>query len=465
MAPGRPPRTRVTSQSQATQPAQDGSSVAKKREPRKKTQNLILKNHLARGGGKPRIEIAIGKDRPICNWSQQWITELGVIARFRIPPFAHYWKDVTDDQRKSLHKLVLEKFDMDIHLPHVETTVNNYIRDRFRDHRCALHKYYVRIPNNVNKRQHPFNGVSQDSWERWCDLWETDKFKDVSTHNQYSRSCLVVNHCAGSKSFVRIRGDMPVDPETQQEAGMIALYHKTHFSEKKGWVSHEAENNYERMVELQNQPTPEGSNPLTEEEIFDEVLGVRPGYKHGLGHGEAPHPDGVPKPKIRSSFVKGGEKVNLEIDGIEAGATITWELVVDGWELDYAGEFVRIFEKSYTIAIGRQKNGWLRGRPFTSTLGREYSGAILAGLGRLAGATITWVLVVGGWELDYAGEFVRMLRKATPLLFQKAKWMAAWRRPFTSTLGREYSVNLAGLGQPSDSRDGVPKPKTSEVHS
>ncbi|KAF9624909.1 hypothetical protein IFM89_015531 [Coptis chinensis] len=111
---------------------------------------------------------------------------------------------------------------------------------------------------------------------------------DVSTHNQYSRSCLVVNHCASSKSFVRIRADMPVDPETQQEAGMIALYRKTHFSEKKGWVSHEAENNYERMVELQNQPTPEGSNPLTEEEIFDEVLGVRPGYKRGLGHGEAP---------------------------------------------------------------------------------------------------------------------------------------------------------------------------------
>ncbi|KAF9597027.1 hypothetical protein IFM89_014892 [Coptis chinensis] len=42
------------------------------------------------------------------------------------------------------------------------------------------------------------------------------------------------------------------------------------------------------MVELQNQPTPEGSKPLTEEEIFDEVLGVRPGYKRGLGHGEAP---------------------------------------------------------------------------------------------------------------------------------------------------------------------------------
>ncbi|KAF9588040.1 hypothetical protein IFM89_007215 [Coptis chinensis] len=182
MGPSRSSRARVASQSQATQPAQDGSGVAKTREPRKKTQNLILKNHLSRGGRKPRIEIVIRKGRHVGTWSQQWITELGVIARYRIPPFAHYWKDVTDDQRKSLHKLVL----------------------------------------------------------------------DVNIHNQYSRSCLVVNHCAGPKSFLRIRADM------------------------------------ERMVELQNQRIPEGSNPLNEEEIFDKVLGVRPGYKRGLGHGEAP---------------------------------------------------------------------------------------------------------------------------------------------------------------------------------
>ncbi|KAF9622849.1 hypothetical protein IFM89_034281 [Coptis chinensis] len=49
------------------------------------------------------------------------------------------------------------------------------------------------------------------------------RLKDVSMHNQYSRSYLVVNHCAGSKSFLRIRADMSVDLETQQEAGMIAM--------------------------------------------------------------------------------------------------------------------------------------------------------------------------------------------------------------------------------------------------
>ncbi|KAF9600303.1 hypothetical protein IFM89_005889 [Coptis chinensis] len=66
--------------------------------------------------------------------------------------------------------------------------------------------------------------------------------------------------------------------------------------------------------------------------------------------------DGVPKPAYEF-IVKGGEKVNLEIDGIEAGATITWELVEGGWELDYAAEFVPNAEKSYTIAI--QKAKWM----------------------------------------------------------------------------------------------------------
>uniref|UniRef100_A0A9I9EBD9 Zinc finger protein ZPR1-like protein n=1 Tax=Cucumis melo TaxID=3656 RepID=A0A9I9EBD9_CUCME len=45
------------------------------------------------------------------------------------------------------------------------------------------------------------------------------------------------------------------------------------------------------MLELQSQPTPKGSQPLSEDEICDQVLGRRPGYSKGLGWG--------PKPKAR----------------------------------------------------------------------------------------------------------------------------------------------------------------------
>ncbi|KAA0062839.1 zinc finger protein ZPR1-like protein [Cucumis melo var. makuwa] len=45
------------------------------------------------------------------------------------------------------------------------------------------------------------------------------------------------------------------------------------------------------MLELQSQPTPKGSQSLSENEICDQVLGRRSGYSKGLGWG--------PKPKVR----------------------------------------------------------------------------------------------------------------------------------------------------------------------
>ena len=42
------------------------------------------------------------------------------------------------------------------------------------------------------------------------------------------------------------------------------------------------------MVEMQSQPTPEGSTPLTPDEICEKVLGVKPCYVCGLGYGEIP---------------------------------------------------------------------------------------------------------------------------------------------------------------------------------
>ncbi|KAL5740297.1 hypothetical protein ACOSQ2_029477 [Xanthoceras sorbifolium] len=64
--------------------------------------------------------------------------------------------------------------------------------------------------------------------------------------------------------------------------------------------------------------------------------------------------NGPPKPA--SEFrVKGGEKVNIQIEGIEAGATITWDIVVGGWDLEYSAEFVPNAEGSYTIAVEKPR--------------------------------------------------------------------------------------------------------------
>lgn len=40
---------------------------------------------------------------------------------------------------------------------------------------------------------------------------------------------------------------------------------------------------------------------------------------------------------------------------MQAGATISWEIVVGGWELEYSAEFVPNAEGSYTVAVEKQR--------------------------------------------------------------------------------------------------------------
>ena len=39
----------------------------------------------------------------------------------------------------------------------------------------------------------------------------------------------------------------------------------------------------------------------------------------------------------------------------QAGATITWDIVVGGWDLEYSAEFVPTAEDSYTIAVEKPR--------------------------------------------------------------------------------------------------------------
>ncbi|XP_061362105.1 patellin-6-like [Gastrolobium bilobum] len=64
--------------------------------------------------------------------------------------------------------------------------------------------------------------------------------------------------------------------------------------------------------------------------------------------------NGPPKPASEFT-VKGGEKVNIQIEGIESGATITWDIVVGGWDLEYSAEYVPIAEGSYIIAVEKPR--------------------------------------------------------------------------------------------------------------
>ncbi|KAF9598455.1 hypothetical protein IFM89_027888 [Coptis chinensis] len=105
MAPGRPRHPYASEQPQSNQGG--SSSAANRKRVRGRAKNKYLTKHIKRGGGRPRIEILPGKARPIGDWGQEWINELGLIAKDDMPPFAHKWKDVDDDARTLLHEKVL----------------------------------------------------------------------------------------------------------------------------------------------------------------------------------------------------------------------------------------------------------------------------------------------------------------------------------------------------------------------
>lgn len=39
----------------------------------------------------------------------------------------------------------------------------------------------------------------------------------------------------------------------------------------------------------------------------------------------------------------------------QSGATITWDIVVGGWDLEYSAEFVPIAQGSYTLAVDKAR--------------------------------------------------------------------------------------------------------------
>ncbi|KAA0054670.1 CACTA en-spm transposon protein [Cucumis melo var. makuwa] len=85
--------------------------------------------------------------------------------------------------------------------------------------------------------------------------------------------------------------DLDDDHELIEQRGesvdRVELFWQTHILDEM-LVSQATEDVHHQMLELQSQPTLEGSQPLSRDEICETVLGRRPGYSKGLGWGLKP---------------------------------------------------------------------------------------------------------------------------------------------------------------------------------
>ncbi|RDX99071.1 Patellin-6, partial [Mucuna pruriens] len=121
--------------------------------------------------------------------------------------------------------------------------------------------------------------------------------------------------------------------------------------------------------------------------------------------------NGPPKPASEFT-IKGGEKVNIQIEGIEAGATITWDIVVGGWDLEYSAEFVPNAEGSYTIAVEKPKKMVASEEAIHNSFTSKESGKMVLSVDNTASrrkkvAAYRYVVRKSSTSLVYASELIK----------------------------------------------------------
>uniref|UniRef100_A0A9I9ECQ0 CACTA en-spm transposon protein n=1 Tax=Cucumis melo TaxID=3656 RepID=A0A9I9ECQ0_CUCME len=126
-----------------------------------------------------------------------------------------------------------------------------------------------------------------DVGREYIEVVKGDLQKQSQT-NKAARQKQPYNHSSRSKSF--LQRQYKLAERNEEPIDRVELFRKTHVRAGT-FMSQAAEDAHNQMLELQSQPTLEGSQPLSEDEICDQVLGRRLGYSKGLGWG--------PKPKAR----------------------------------------------------------------------------------------------------------------------------------------------------------------------
>ncbi|KAM3308955.1 hypothetical protein P3S67_010699 [Capsicum chacoense] len=119
-------------------------------------------------------------------------------------------------------------------------------------------------------------------------MWNNLEHKKRCKINKANRTKLKYNHFIGSKAFVAARAEIGGKEFEGIDLDRIELYKNTHYKNKKGWSSEEAETNYNNMKDLQALYT-SGESSITIDEIMDVVPGTKSGYIKGLGYGPKPN--------------------------------------------------------------------------------------------------------------------------------------------------------------------------------
>ncbi|XP_070036108.1 uncharacterized protein [Nicotiana tomentosiformis] len=236
-------------------------------------------------GRKMVIDIPVGKGRPVEAISSAKLSnELGIISRnFLLLP--NKWKELTREDKDAA--LIRFHFEINLDEHYTKDSCEDILKNRSRQWCYKLKNLIECASSEEEARKIEVPELIPENWNRQCDMWAYPEHKRRYEINKVNRTKLKSNHFMGSRAFVAARAEIGVNEHGGVEPNRIEFYKSTHYSSEKGWSSPEAETNYNKMRDLRARSVSE-ENPMTIDEIADNVLGTRSGYIKGLGYGPKP---------------------------------------------------------------------------------------------------------------------------------------------------------------------------------
>ncbi|CAL5349065.1 unnamed protein product [Camellia sinensis] len=247
---------------------------------RGKSRSLKLAK-LKNQGVRLPIQICKVSGRPYGEASEKFTSELGIVTRQFAPQNVPSWTDISEEDKETLVAYLQEGFKF-TNEPYAIESILNLMHDRYKSYRHDLRQRFRSFPTMESALADPPENMEKETWKFLCEKWSDKDYKVRCGKNKLNREKLKVLHTAGSKAFRKNRA-------TGEELGLVELYKKTHFSEKKeAWVHADAEIRHYKLEKRQEKAIEEGSCPISDEQLSIEVFGQKVGYIRGLGRGRKP---------------------------------------------------------------------------------------------------------------------------------------------------------------------------------
>ncbi|CAL5396467.1 unnamed protein product [Camellia sinensis] len=207
------------------------------------------------------------------------------------------WTDISEEDKETLIAYLQEGFKF-INEPYDIESILNLMHDLYKSYRYDLQQHFRSFPTMESTLADPPENMEKEVWRFLCEKWSDKDYKVRCGKNKLNREKLKVLHTASSKAFKKVQYD--------EELGLVELYKKTHFSEKKeAWVHANAEIRHYKLEKQQDKAIEDGSGLLSDEQLSIEVFGQKSGHVRGLGHGrnQAPTREVIEQRRINKELV------------------------------------------------------------------------------------------------------------------------------------------------------------------